>query len=504
MNLHRGSGSLIVFLVLLCAGAFPATSQSGPNPTFWLVPTTSVFTQVRARDTDQAKSDPATAEISVSGGEHNECDFPELDISKASAQASVSTLSSDPGRLRFKLLTTASARGGHMVRCALGCWLGQCVGLEPTDPPAQAFSRAHASVDLLFSADSLLLPYNVQVRSSLAQTGGSPANVLVRLADSRGTTIAEGPLLNQSVRIPGGPGLSYRITVESIARAAHTSPSQSGGEADVTMEVKLAPIMENTDDPLIGGGEKTDENAYLAVGAILFDDKGHCTGTLIGRQTVLTAAHCVYNYPPERMTFRIGPNYKNENAKTSAVTEVFYPQFDRDGIQFSLANLEHDIAVVHLSDEFEQFYLLPEPLQPPTLQSLLDERKKLTFVGFGNRVVDGQPTDAGPKRRVFMPISEIQEEKFLYFTGGGASTCRGDSGGPALRELNDSAVVLGIASAGDCMGSGSHVRVEHYLKWIQKFLLDDPAVEPSPSSLALESVTASPRRANTKKAGGRP
>lgn len=487
---------IILFLCGLGAGVFPALPQSEPRP-FLLVPSSSTYATGRAWDTRDTKNATSLTQpvgplqgilssINVSGGERSECNFPELDVSRASALAQADNLLRDPDRLRFKLHSSTAARGGHFVKC-VACVFNNCVGLLPVNPSAEAFARASVSVDLIFTPETQLLPYDINILSTVSTTGGLPPDVRFRVVDVEGAPVAEGSAANQKLRIPGGPGLSYRISVDSVASSERSE--KVGGETDLTIDVALAPLMENSDDPVIGGGEKT--NLYPEVGALLLNSDGHCTGTLIGRKTVLTAAHCVYWYSPREMTFVVGPNYKSPTGR-SAVTDVIYPQFDRDGFQFNAANMDNDIALVKLAEEFQTYYGVPEKLSSEpgviipgdefSLSSILDQRKKLMLVGFGNRVVRGTPQDPGPKRRVPMPIFELKDTRFIYHTGG-PGTCNGDSGGPALTEKNDSFLVQGIASTGDCRGSGSYTRVDHYARWIQDFLdKQDPAFVKTPIS----------------------
>ena len=477
----------VVVFLLGGAWSLPLVAADPPHLPFSLVASTGAFAQARVRDFPEiVRTDTSLAEATANGGEQNPCNFPELNVSHARAFAKVDKLVEAPDRLSYKILSTASAFGGHMVSCALGCVLGQCTVIIPNNTPAQSFARGNVAVDILFSPDSNLLPYNLAIQSSSAATSGPPSDLRIRLVDATGATLIDGALLSQTLKVPGGPGRNYRLAFESIAWAAHDNRHESGSQTDISVSLSLAPLMENSDNPIIGGGEKTD--LYPEVGALLLNGGGNCTGTLIGKKTVLTAAHCVFGHDqPGEMTFAQGPNYKNAGSKRSVVTATFYPRADRDGLQdglplqFAFADLQNDIAIAQLADEFDKYLLLPDDPranQAPPLSSLKDTKANLMFVGYGNRVVNGQPLDAGPKRRVPMPISGLEDTKFLYYTGG-PSTCNGDSGGPALEQWGDSFIVVGIASGGDCKGSGSHMRVDHYLSWIHKFLKTDPAFAPS-------------------------
>ena len=460
--------SICIILLISGMGLLPLDGQVLP---FELVPQTSVFSEARVQDKPGViKSDSRFAVATAEGEERNQsfCNSGDLNISNATAHSEVQQDQITSSRLKYTLKTAAVSNGGHFVRCG-GCLFGSlCAGRFPYNTGAQASARARVTTSIEFSRESPVLPYRLHVSAEPSSSPEHPSDVLIRLLDTGGETLLSGSSLTQTLDIVAGPGDLYQLIIEATSNSiANGVQHQSqGGEVTFSVGLEPAPIIEGTDDPLIGGGRKTRE--YPAVGALLWDGRGHCTGTLIGPRTVLTAAHCVFRYTDlGRMSFALGPDY-NHPTEIRAVDGTYIPEETRDGIQYSEEDLINDIAIVHLREAVttERPFLLPEEGQEPSVDSMLRSQIKLTFVGYGNRVQNGQPIDPGFKRFVPLPINDVRDDKFYYLTTG-PSTCKGDSGGPALAQRDQTFVILGIASGGNCAGRGSQVRVESYLKWIR-------------------------------------
>src|ERR1043166_3067009 len=64
-----------------------------------------------------------------------------------------------------------------------------------------------------------------------------------------------------------------------------------------------------TAHPTIVGGSSTGQK-YPRIGALLLDNRLHCTATLLTNRTAVTAAHCVNGIAVTRLKFRAGSDLR--------------------------------------------------------------------------------------------------------------------------------------------------------------------------------------------------
>jgi hypothetical protein len=205
-------------------------------------------------------------------------------------------------------------------------------------------------------------------------------------------------------------------------------------------------------EKIVGGRVET---GYPAVGALLTADGGLCTGTVVARRWVLTAAHCVEG-GVDGAVFAFGHTVDAPSRVIDVTGGRAHPQYDGERIV-------NDIALVRLASD--------APVEPLPMVSSLDgtEGADLTFVGFG--VTSGRTGDSGTKRSVVIPLAELDATTFMY-TVRGRNTCSGDSGGPAFLLQNGVPVVAGVTSYGDasCRQYGVDTRVDVYRDWIDPII----------------------------------
>lgn len=200
------------------------------------------------------------------------------------------------------------------------------------------------------------------------------------------------------------------------------------------------------------------ENDYPAAGALIYNNEQSCTGTLVAPRVVLTAAHCLADFHSSQgHSFYIGTNANNLSEGTVIeITELIpHAQYTGDGESY-------DIGLVRLASDAP---VEPIGFNTRTMDDSFINQSPL-FVGYG--VTSGQSEDAGIKRSVNVSITSFEADSFRY-TDSVTGTCFGDSGGPALLEVDGVLKVLGVTSWGDqnCAEFGVNTRTDLYSEFIQ-------------------------------------
>jgi secreted trypsin-like serine protease len=216
------------------------------------------------------------------------------------------------------------------------------------------------------------------------------------------------------------------------------------------------------DEARIVGGEETHD--YPAVGAILQNGLMHCTGTLIGPHTVLTAGHCLYKRETRDLVFVQGTYALDQGNIRRRATAKAMPN-DGD-FRYDDPSLHDDVGLLYVGDPAATETMKLHVGEPP-LRDLVKHQRELAFIGFGYTLVRGNKAGLGTKRHVDMPINGFAARTFTYRVAR-KNTCNGDSGGPAFVESANELWLAGITSSGDtpCTDHGTDTRVESFMSWI--------------------------------------
>ena len=245
----------------------------------------------------------------------------------------------------------------------------------------------------------------------------------------------------------------------------------------------LAPVEETSK---ILGGVQAAPGAWPWIAALLYANDSNvysaqfCSGVLIDKSWVLTAAHCVQGMSAQGIQVAVGA--WDLTAFTGSRTPV---KSIRIHPQFSSTSLYNDIALLELS--------VPSSIQPITLfsgesvdntpPSLLG--KLVTVLGWG--VADSTTSWYYPEilRQVSLPvvadstcndiyINPVLPSQFCAGYWEGKDACEGDSGGPAVVQVDGHWVHAGIVSAGvSCQEYfgwyGKYTRTSAYLSFIRQY-----------------------------------
>lgn len=176
----------------------------------------------------------------------------------------------------------------------------------------------------------------------------------------------------------------------------------------------------------------TTEYPWTTIGRVVSPNGGACTGTLVAKDLVLTAAHCIIDpdtKAPYAGNFQFQPNFKNGTAvETYSVSHLWWGTNDPD--QFRRA----DWAIIRIDgDPGSRFGGLG--VASTTVENF---PAVLTVAGYSSNFMNGMT--AG----IHHNCTTKKKDTVNKLISHDCDTSRGSSGGPVLRMLDNKLTVYGI------------------------------------------------------------
>ncbi|KAK9878852.1 hypothetical protein WA026_003686 [Henosepilachna vigintioctopunctata] len=231
----------------------------------------------------------------------------------------------------------------------------------------------------------------------------------------------------------------------------------------------------------IVGGQPTGPNRYPWIVRIMYNGRFHCGASLLSKDYVLTAAHCIGKLKRSKIRVILGDydqsTTSDSPAKLRHIVEVIRHR------NFDTKSYNHDIALLKLRKPVE----FQENIKAVCLPQTIDPSGKLgTVIGWGRTAEGGMLPNI--VQEVQVPILSLSQCRamrypasritpYMLCAGKGAmDSCQGDSGGPLIIQNNGKYEVVGIVSWGVGCGRpgypGVYTRVSKYLSWLRRNLED--------------------------------
>lgn len=236
---------------------------------------------------------------------------------------------------------------------------------------------------------------------------------------------------------------------------------------------------------LIVNGDVAEDSDDVTASTVKVHVPGaHCTGTLIGPNQIVTAAHCFEesrraspNAPLNFLDFpseiKIGMGV-NGNILGDVVVEAFVPHPCYQGILANtstgkyLDQIYYDVGLISFSGD------LPNQYQPVEVAEIGDIQASSSVIIAGYGAYSDSDTQRRPLTQVESRISSADQfdEIQLEINGGGA--CFGDSGGPTYIRADGKLKVAGSTTGPGrdsnytcAAGSGTMMDLSKYRRWMK-------------------------------------
>jgi secreted trypsin-like serine protease len=232
-----------------------------------------------------------------------------------------------------------------------------------------------------------------------------------------------------------------------------------------------SPVVSSSANAMVGGATPADEaiahSVVMVVGARA-NGGSVCTGAVLARDLILTAAHCV----APGATYSV---FRAQNTPALAIKSIqVHPRYDPQS--YALNRATADVALIKLAAALPGS-LVPVPLEAPGRAVAAGDR--FTIAGFGVTAA-GSDNGIGLARTASLVATgqpgSLQIRLFDPSTKGdrpGLGACTGDSGGPALRDVDGHLTVIGVVSwstgpklAAGCGGLTGVTPLTRYRDWI--------------------------------------
>jgi secreted trypsin-like serine protease len=235
-----------------------------------------------------------------------------------------------------------------------------------------------------------------------------------------------------------------------------------------------------TGDGIVGGKSVGSEDSLatkvVMVRARINDHEANlCTGTLVSRNIVITAAHCLTGAKSARVVFDVSPGCNaNFNPNTQSIEvrkAAVHPKYDET------VKGMNDLALLRLASPAPSNYEVIG-LYDGTSQL---SSQSVTYAGYGRTRENDEFNQSlrSVVKKYSGNIFYSKERNLVTSQSNGQGICQGDSGGPVFFEVNYrlqlagvNSVVAGKSDSKICRGISEAMYIPAHLEWITKKMKD--------------------------------